>query len=90
MSESKGKTSVFEVECPCCHARIWIDPKTEAVIKTEKGKAKRSSLDDLLLKEKKKKEETDRRFTATAELAEERKQKAREMFEKALTEAEQE
>jgi len=85
-----GKTSVFEVECPCCHAQLWVDPRTEAVIKSEKGKAKRSSLEDLLLKEKKKKEETDRRFSATAEMAKERQQKAREMFEKALTEVDQE
>jgi len=90
MTKSKEKSGVFEVECSCCHVRLWIDPKTEAVIKSEKGKAKRSSLDELLLKEKKKKEEADRRFTATAELAKERQQKAREIFEKALTEADQE
>ena len=78
MTKSKEKPSVFQVECPGCSSQLWIDSKTEAVIKSEKGKAKRSSLDELLFKEKKKKEAADRRFTATAELAKERQQKARE------------
>ena len=90
MTKSKEKSSVFQVDCPNCSAQLWIDPKSEAVIESEKGKVKRSSLDELLLKEKKKKEEADRRFTATAELAKERQQKARERFEKALTEVDQE
>lgn len=90
MTKSKEKSSVFQVDCPSCSAQLWIDPKSEAVIKSEKGKVKRSSLDELLLKEKKKKEEADKRFTATAELAKERQKKARERFEKALTEVDQE
>lgn len=90
MTESSKKTAVFQVECPHCRARLWIDPGTQMVIESEKGPARKSSLDDLLLKEKKKKQEVDRRFAATAELAKERQQKARERFEKAMTEVDQE
>ena len=46
---------------------------------------KKGSLDDLILKEKKKKEEVDRRFSATAELAKERQNLAKEKFEKAFS-----
>jgi hypothetical protein len=89
MTESKEKEGVFLVKCPCCHAKLWIDSGTETVLDAERGKAKKGSLDDLLVKEKKKKEEVDRKFAATAVLAKERQQKAREKFEKALTEVDQ-
>lgn len=84
MAKTKDNHRVFQVVCPCCQAFLWIDPVNKEVIKSEKTKKKKGSLDDLLLKEKKKKDEVDRRFTATAELAKERQQKAKEKFEKAF------
>ena len=42
-------------------------------------------MDVLLQKEKKKKMEFDRKFEATSEMQEERRRKAQEIFEKALT-----
>lgn len=87
MPKPKEKSSVFPVECPHCSAHLWVDSESRSVIDSEKSRMKKSSLDDLLLREKKKKEEADRRFAATAELAKERQQKAKEAFEKALTEA---
>jgi len=89
MAKPTEDAHVFQLKCPCCHALLWIDPTTEAVIESEKGKKKKGSLDELLIKEKKKKNEVDRRFVATAEMAKERQQKARERFEKALTELDQ-
>jgi len=29
---AKAKAGLFEVECPCCGARLKVDPKTQAVI----------------------------------------------------------
>lgn len=88
MAKTKKVSSVFQVECSCCHSKLWVDPVTKEVLESEKAKKKKGSLDDLLLKEKKKKEEMDRRFTATAELAKERQQMAKEKFEKAFTDLE--
>ncbi len=88
MAKMKKKAHVFQVECSCCHAELWIDPVTKEVLKSEKVKKKKGDLDDLLLGEKKKKEEVDRRFAATAELAKERQEMAKEKFEKAFTDLE--
>ena len=80
----KEKDDVFQVNCPGCGLVLWIDPQTREVIKSERPKKKKGSLDDLLIKEKKKKEEADLRFTSTAELAKKKKQVAQERFEKAF------
>lgn len=79
------ESHIFQVECSCCQTKLWIDPVTKDVLKSEKAKKKKGSLDDLLLKEEKKKEEVDRRFAATAELAKERQKIAKNKFEKAFT-----
>ena len=70
----KNIEGVFQVNCPGCTMVLWIDPETREVIKSERPKKKRGSLDDLLLKEKKKKDESDQRFTSTAELAKKKKE----------------
>ncbi len=85
MNNEEEKKQVFEIECPNCHCELWIDHVTRKVIKSEKGKREKGTLDDLLLKEKKKKLEFERKFEATSELQKERQRKAREIFEKALT-----
>jgi hypothetical protein len=81
---TQTKHEVFQVNCPGCNLVLWIDSQTREVIKSERVKKKKGSLDDLLIKEKKKKEEVDLRFTSTAELAKKKKQAAREKFEKAF------
>ena len=78
------KDDVFQVDCPGCNLVLWIHPQTQQVIKSERPKKKKGSLDDLLIKEKKKKEEADLRCTSTAELAKKKKQVAQEKFEKAF------
>ena len=88
MAKGKNERHVFQVECSCCQAKLWIDPVTKDVLKFQKAKKKKGSLDDLLLKEKKKKEAVDRRFAATAELAKEKQKLAKEKFEKAFSELE--
>lgn len=79
------KSQVFEVVCPHCHSTIWVDAATRSVIRSEKGAAKpKSSLDELLDKEHKRRSEFEQKFEATAELEKQKKEKAKEMFEKAL------
>ncbi len=85
MKARKKTTQVFRIKCPCCHSQLWIDPLTSAVIKSEKGKKEKESLDVLLQKEKEKKKEFDRKFEATSEMQRERRKKAQEIFERALT-----
>lgn len=85
--EEKG---VFRVHCPGCQKVLWIDPVTRQIIRSEKGKRKKGTLDDLLIQEKKKREGFERKFEATSEMQKERKEKAREIFEKALTDIDKE
>jgi hypothetical protein len=85
MTEGKSKPGVFEVVCPCCQSVLWVDGISREIVKTERQAAKKKgSLDDLLEKEKKRRDEFGRKFEATAELERQKKEKAKEAFEKAL------
>lgn len=86
MEGNKESEKVFRLVCPCCRSALWVDALTREVIRTERGAAReRSSLDDLLMKEEKRRTEFDRKFEATAELEKKKREKAKEQFEKALT-----
>jgi hypothetical protein len=82
--EEKNKNLV-RVSCPGCSTILWVDPVTQAVVKSEKGRKKKGSLDELLLKEKKKKEAVDRRFETTAELEKKKRKAAEDQFAKAFS-----
>ena len=76
---------VFDIACPHCRTVLWVDIVTKKVIRAEKGGAKaKSSLDELLEKEHKRRSEFEQKFEATAELEKQKKEKAKEKFEKAL------
>ena len=81
---------VFPVQCPCCHARIWIDASAREVIKSEKAPRKKSSLDDLLKIEEKKRKGADQKFLSTAELERKKKQEAKDKFARAIQNLENE
>jgi hypothetical protein len=88
MTEGKEKARVFEIVCPCCQSVLWVDSVSREVVKTERHAAKKKgSLDELLEKEKKRRDEFERKFEATAELERQKKDKAKEAFEKALRKA---
>jgi uncharacterized Zn finger protein (UPF0148 family) len=82
---NKKELNVFHVVCPVCRSVLWIDPVSQKVVKSEKSKKKKGTLDDLLEKEKKRKSEFDRKFEVTAELEREKKKKAQEKFAEVLT-----
>jgi hypothetical protein len=42
----KARTSLFEVQCPCCEATLKIDPDTHAVI-SHREKEKPPAIEDL-------------------------------------------
>ncbi len=85
MTDAKTTTGVFEIVCPCCQSVLWVDAVSREIVKTEKRAAKKKgSLDDLLEKEKKRRDDFERKFEATAELERQKKEKAKEVFEKAL------
>ena len=88
MAEPKDDSHVFPVVCPCCDATVWIDVETRAVLRSEKAKKKKGSLDDLVVSEHKRQSEFDRKFDATFELQREKHVKADELFKKALEKAE--
>lgn len=88
MAETGDKPSVFQVTCPCCGAVLWVDGKTRAVLKSEKAKKAKGSLDDLLVKEKARTDQFGSKFDATVELQKEKHAKADELFKKALEKAE--
>jgi len=83
MNEKRPK--IFHVNCPVCRSVLWIDPMSQDVVKSERSKTPKGSLDELLEKEKKRTSEFARKFEATAELEKEKKKKAQEMFAEALT-----
>jgi Zn-finger nucleic acid-binding protein len=85
--QAKDNTHVFSIVCPCCESTLWIDGETKAVLRSEKAKKKKGSLDDLLVKEHKRQSEFDRKFDATFELQKEKHSKADELFKKALEKA---
>lgn len=87
MAEPKD-AHVFSIVCPCCGATLWIDGETRSVLRSEKAKKAKGSLDDLLVKEHKRQSEFDRKFDATFELQKEKSSKADELFKKALEKAE--
>ena len=89
MAETKDKPGVFQVTCPCCGAALWVDGESRAVMRSEKAKKAKGSLDDLLVKEHKRQGEFDRKFDATFELQREKHSQADELFKKALEKAEQ-
>ncbi|MCI0470645.1 MAG: hypothetical protein L0Y73_03200 [Candidatus Aminicenantes bacterium] len=78
---------LIEIECPVCHADLWVDVEKREVLQHKKTK-KRSfaSFDDLLLQEKVKKEKTEERFLSAKELEQAKKKKAEEIFEKSFKE----
>ncbi len=88
MSETKDEAHVFSVVCPCCGATLWIDGGTKSVLRSEKAKKAKGSLDDFVAKEQKRQSEFDRKFDATFELQKEKHSKADEMFKTALEKAE--
>lgn len=88
MADTKDEAHVFSLTCPCCEATLWVDGETRAVLRSEKAKKKKGSLDDLLIKEHKRQSEFDRKFEATFELQKEKHSKADELFKKALEKAE--
>ncbi len=89
MADDKDDKRVFPVVCPCCGATIWLDGETKSVLRSEKAKKAKGSLDDLLVKEQKRTSEFDRKFDATFELQREKHSQADELFKKALEKAEQ-
>ena len=90
MAETKEKegSHVYSLICPCCEATLWVDGETRSVLRSEKAKRKKGSLDDFLVKEHKRQSEFDRKFDATFELQKEKHSKADELFKKALEKAE--
>jgi len=88
MADTKDDTHVFSLVCPCCEATLWVDGETRAVLRSEKAKRKKGSLDELLVKEHERRTGFDRKFDATFELQKEKHSKADELFKKALEKAE--
>jgi len=84
MAEEQAKGGVFKILCPCCEATLWVDSAAEGVIRSEKAAKKKSSLDDLLLKEKKKAEGMDHKLEATFELQKKKHDDAEARFRDAL------
>jgi Zn-finger nucleic acid-binding protein len=89
VADAKDDKHVFPVVCPCCGATLWLDGETKSVLRSEKAKKAKGSLDDLLVKEHKRQGEFDRKFDATFELQREKHSQADELFKKALEKAEQ-
>jgi hypothetical protein len=77
--------NIIEIECPECHASLWVDTDTQVIVQHKKiKKSTTASFDDLLIKEKEKKEKADERFLMAKDLEQAKKKKAEEIFKKSL------
>lgn len=78
---------LIEIECPVCHANLWVDAEKKNVVQHKRSEKKQlSSFEDLLNKEKKKKEAVDERFSQARSLEQAKKKKAAEFFEQTIKE----
>jgi len=79
--------NLIEVQCPICHASLWVNAETKQVIQHKRSEKKvHSSFEDLLTKEKQKKEAVDERFSQAKSLEQAKKKKAAEFFEQTIKE----
>ena len=78
---------LIEIECPVCHASLWVDAEKKNVVQHKRSEKKQlSSFEELLNKEKQKKEAVDERFSQARSLEQAKKKKAAEFFEQTIKE----
>ena len=78
---------MIEIECPICHANLWVDTDKKNVVQHKRSEKKNlSSFEELLNKEKQKKEAVDERFSQAQSLEQAKKKKAAEFFEQTIKE----
>jgi Zn-finger nucleic acid-binding protein len=78
---------MIEIECPICHANLWVDAEKKNVVQHKRSEKKNlSSFEELLNKEKQKKEAVDERFSQAQSLEQAKKKKAAEFFEQTIKE----
>jgi oligoribonuclease (3'-5' exoribonuclease) len=78
---------LIEIECPVCHACLWVDAEKKNVVQHKRSEKKQlSSFEELLTKEKQKKEAVDERFSQARSLEQAKKKKAAEFFEQTIKE----
>ena len=78
---------MIEIECPVCHANLWVDAEKKNVVQHKRSEKKQlSSFEELLNKEKQKKEAVDERFSQAQSLEQAKKKKAAEFFEQTIKE----
>jgi len=76
---------IIEIECPHCHAALWIDTVSREVVQHKKSQKKTfSTLEEMLTQEKEKKEKADERFIQARHLEQSKKKKAEDLFKEAL------
>lgn len=79
--------NLIEIQCPICHANLWVDIEKKQVVQHKRSERKTvSSFDELLNKEKQKKEAVDERFSQAKSLEQAKKKKAAEFFEQTIKE----
>jgi len=79
--------NLIEIQCPICHASLWVDTEKKTVVQHKRSEKKvHSSFEELLTKEKQKKEAVDERFSQAKSLEQAKKKKAAEFFEQTIKE----
>ena len=79
--------NLIEIQCPICHANMWVDADKKQVVQHKRSEKKsHSSFEELLDKEKQKKEAVDERFSQAKSLEQAKKKKATEFFEQTIKE----
>lgn len=73
----------LDVECPCCGARLKIDPETGSVVWTDRKKEPAKSFDDLLNRVSSQKSVLDEKFARSVHQTKNQKEILEKKFEEA-------
>jgi succinylarginine dihydrolase len=78
----------LDVDCPCCGARLKVDPETAAVVWSERKAAPAKSFDDLVSRVHSQKSVLDEKFARSVEHTRHQKDILEKKFEEARRRAE--
>lgn len=75
--------SLFEIKCPICKGKIWVDSSTGSVVDHESADHKKINLDNFLKSQKDRSSELEDKFKKAKEKQEKRKMQMEKDFIKA-------
>lgn len=89
IAENQHMPEALDVECPCCGARLKVDPETGSVVWADKKKAPPKDFDDLVNRVQSSKSLLDEKFARSVEQTKHQREILEKKFEEARKRAAQ-